>query len=59
MLLEAKKDELEQTLASPELYAREEASTAAVRKYRELNSELGDKYAQWERLIEEQEEGWE
>lgn len=57
--LEGEKEELESQLASPELYENEAESAALVRKYRELSSKLSDKYVEWEKLIEEQEEGWE
>ncbi len=58
IVLEAEKEELEHKLASPEFYTDEEASAAAVRKYRQLNSELNSKYVQWEKLVDEQEGGW-
>ena len=58
-LLEKEVAELEELMASPELYEQEEESAAVVRRYHELSSELESKYEEWAELIEEKEEGWE
>ena len=55
--LEERIGELENALASPELYQDEEQSKLAVEEYNKLKDELSHKYNLWEELVEEQEGG--
>ncbi|HEY8416921.1 MAG TPA: ATP-binding cassette domain-containing protein, partial [Limnochordales bacterium] len=53
---EAEKRRWEEALADPELYADGERARAAVQAHREAEAKLEALLAEWERLLEEQEE---
>jgi ATP-binding cassette subfamily F protein 3 len=58
VLLEERQEDLERTLASPDLYQEDEnLAVNLIREYEELKAELEEKYVQWERLVDEDEEG--
>ncbi len=50
--LEREKQQLEKELASPNLYRQEERSRITVSRYRKIQQELDDLYAQWEQFWE-------
>ena len=53
--LEERQEELEAALASPDLYQDgEETAVAVIQEYQEVKDALQEKYAAWERLVDEQ-----
>ncbi len=57
VLLEERVEELELTLALPELYQDEIKSVAIIQEYQMVKDELLEKYAMWETLVDKQGEG--
>lgn len=57
ILLEEQKAELEQALASPELYLDDELSKKTVEEYNAVRDKLSQYYEEWESLVERLQEG--
>lgn len=55
--LERDKSHLESKLSSPELYQDEVQSVQVIQEYEEVKAELAEKYAMWESLVDELQEG--